>query len=74
VDALVAAAGTEVEVAVDVERLRPADVPAQVGDPRRLREATGWEPRLPLEQTLRDLLQDWRERLGSGVRAPSGGR
>jgi len=49
-------------------------VPAQVGDPRRLREATGWEPRLPLEQTLRDLLQDWRERLGSGVRAPSGGR
>jgi GDP-4-dehydro-6-deoxy-D-mannose reductase len=74
VDALVAAAGTEVEVAVDVERLRPADVPAQVGDPRRLREATGWEPRLPLEQTLRDLLQDWRERLGSEVRTPSGGR
>ncbi len=60
---LLAISGAKLEVKVEPERLRPADVPAQFGDPRRLKEATGWEPRLPLEQTLRDLLDDWRRRL-----------
>ena len=49
-DMLLAASSARVEVRVDPERLRPADVPAQVGDPSRLRAATGWEPRIPLEQ------------------------
>ncbi|HSD66531.1 MAG TPA: GDP-mannose 4,6-dehydratase [Vicinamibacteria bacterium] len=61
-DVLLAASGARVEVSVDPERLRPSDVPAQVGDPARLRAATGWEPRIPLERTLRDLLDDWRAR------------
>jgi len=61
-DVLLAASGARVEVRVDPERLRPSDVPAQVGDPSRLRAATGWEPRIPLERTLRDLLDDWRAR------------
>lgn len=61
-DRLLAESGASVEVRVDRERLRPSDVPALVGDPRRLREATGWEPRVPLEETLRDLLHDWRQR------------
>jgi GDP-4-dehydro-6-deoxy-D-mannose reductase len=64
-DVLLAASGTRVEVRVDPERLRPADVPAQVGDPSRLRAATGWEPRIPLERTLRDLLDDWRSRVAT---------
>jgi len=61
-DLLLAASSARVEVRVDPDRLRPADVPAQVGDPSRLRAATGWEPRIPLERTLRDLLDDWRAR------------
>lgn len=64
---LVAIAGVRVEVRVDPERLRPSDIPALVGDPRKLRAATGWEPRIGIEQTLRDLLDDWRARLGSGA-------
>jgi GDP-4-dehydro-6-deoxy-D-mannose reductase len=59
---LLAASRARVEVRVDPERLRPSDVPAQVGDPSRLRAATGWEPRIPLERTLVDLLDDWRAR------------
>jgi GDP-4-dehydro-6-deoxy-D-mannose reductase len=54
-------------VKVETERLRRADVPAQIGNPARLRQVTGWEPRIPLEQTLRDLLNDWRRRLASPV-------
>jgi GDP-4-dehydro-6-deoxy-D-mannose reductase len=61
-EALLAASEARVEVRVDPERLRPSDVPVQVGDPSRLRAATGWEPRIPLERTLRDLLAHWRAR------------
>ena len=70
-DLLLASSSARVEVRVDPERLRPADVPALVGDPARLRAATGWEPRFPLEETLRDLLDDWRARVaGAPARGP----
>jgi len=65
-DVLLAASGARVEVRVDPDRLRPSDVPTQVGDPSRLRAATGWEPRLPIERTLGDLLADWRVRIATG--------
>ena len=35
---------------------RPADLPVVCGDASRLRDATGWEPMIPLEQTLADTL------------------
>jgi GDP-4-dehydro-6-deoxy-D-mannose reductase len=60
---LVALARVPVEVRVDAARLRPADIPALVGDPSRLREATGWSPRIELGTTLGDLMDDWRARL-----------
>jgi GDP-4-dehydro-6-deoxy-D-mannose reductase len=70
-DMLLASSSAKVEVRVDKERLRPSDVPAQVGDPSRLRVATSWEPRIPLEETLRDLLSDWRTRVaGTAARTP----
>jgi len=47
----------------DEQRVRKADIPALVGDPARLRAATGWEARIPLERTLADLLDHWRSRL-----------
>lgn len=67
---LIGLSPVSVEVRVDPERLRPADIPALVGDPGKLRQATGWRPRLPLDRTLRDLLEYWRARVragGSGV-------
>jgi GDP-4-dehydro-6-deoxy-D-mannose reductase len=64
-DGLIAISGQRVEVRVDPTRLRPADAPVLVGDPSRLRAATGWEPRIPLERTLRDLLDYWRERVAA---------
>jgi GDP-4-dehydro-6-deoxy-D-mannose reductase len=44
---------------------RPADPPALVGDPARLREAIGFEPEIPLARTLADLLDEWRRRRAS---------
>jgi GDP-4-dehydro-6-deoxy-D-mannose reductase len=62
---LVALAGVEVEIRQDPGRFRPADIPVLVGDPSRLRAATGWEPRIALDRTLADLLEDWRARLSA---------
>ena len=42
---------------------RPVDLPVLRGDPSRIAGATGWEPRISLDQTLTDLLDDWRRRL-----------
>src|SRR3989442_4297225 len=61
---LIGVSGRRVRVHVDPSPLRPADAPILVGDPGRLRAATGWEPRIPLERTLADLLDYWRERVG----------
>ena len=56
VELLVEAAAVPVAVERDDERVRPAEVPVLAGDPSKLRAATGWEPRIPLEQTLADAL------------------
>ena len=60
---LIEFAGVQVKVTPDEARMRPSDVPRLMGDASRLREATGWTPEIPFEQTLRDLLDYWRARL-----------
>jgi len=47
----------------DPARLRPSDVPILWADASKFHRATGWEPRIPFEQTLRDLLDYWRDRV-----------
>jgi GDP-4-dehydro-6-deoxy-D-mannose reductase len=56
-EALIELAECPIEVEPDPERMRPADLPIICGDASLLRAATGWEPTIPLEQTLRDTLQ-----------------
>jgi GDP-4-dehydro-6-deoxy-D-mannose reductase len=62
-DHLLAMTDHAVKVQVDPGRLRPADIPVLYGDHARFTEATGWEPVIPLEQTLHDLLDWWRQRV-----------
>jgi len=42
---------------------RPVELPVLRGSHRRLTDATGWKPEIPISQTLTDLLADWRNRL-----------
>jgi GDP-4-dehydro-6-deoxy-D-mannose reductase len=58
-----AAAGLPVRHEIDQARIRAHDVPEVRGSSERLRAATGWEPEIPLKQTVADALDDWRERL-----------
>jgi len=48
---------------------RPVDVPDLRGDPTVLRTDTGWEPEVALDDTLADLLADWRRRLPDAIPA-----
>lgn len=62
-DRLLALSTAEVTIETDPERLRPSDVEILVGDSSKFRADTGWEPRIPFDQTLRDILAYWREQL-----------
>lgn len=51
---------------VDPSLLRPVEIPVLRGDASKLRAATGWEPTIPIDQTLADLLDDQRGRVAAG--------
>ena len=52
-----------IRVEQDPARLRPSDTPVMYVDSTKFRAQTGWEPRLPLEQSLRDILDYWRAKV-----------
>jgi GDP-4-dehydro-6-deoxy-D-mannose reductase len=53
---------TRISVAVDPSRLRPSDNPIVLGDPSRMAREIGWRAEIPIERTLTDLLDYWRQR------------
>ncbi|MGH9643293.1 MAG: GDP-mannose 4,6-dehydratase [Terriglobales bacterium] len=60
VDRLQSLAGVHIELRTDPARLRTKDNTRLCGNPAKIREATGWLPRIPLDTTLADLLQYWK--------------
>lgn len=51
------------EIKVDPKLMRPSDVTLQIPCVDKFRNETGWEPEIPLEKTLKDILDYWREEL-----------
>lgn len=64
--ALVALSTVKVDIHVDPSRLRPSDLPVLIGDPSKLRAATGFAPSGVLDRALADLLLDWRTAVERG--------
>jgi GDP-4-dehydro-6-deoxy-D-mannose reductase len=62
-DDLLRLAGVDAQPETGAALLRPADIPLACGDASLARRVLGWEPRVPWENTLRDVLADWRERV-----------
>jgi GDP-mannose 4,6-dehydratase len=56
----------DIRVEVDPQRLRPIDADLQVPDTSKFNRHTGWEPQIPFEKTMSDLLNYWRERIAAG--------
>ena len=61
-DLLLDASRVPIRVEPDPERMRPSDVPRVVCDASKLAACTGWAPTIPFEQTIADVLDDWRAR------------
>lgn len=55
------------EVVTDPARMRPSEIPAMYAECSKIRATTGWRTEIPFEQTLRDVLDDWRIRVHEAV-------
>ena len=64
-DGFLTRSSAAIEVRVEPSRLRQVDAPLQICDARRFRERTLWEPRIPLAQTLSDMLDYARARISA---------
>ncbi len=56
----------DIIVETDPERLRPIDADLQVPDTTKFTSHTGWKPEISFEETMRDLLNYWRNRVNNG--------
>jgi GDP-4-dehydro-6-deoxy-D-mannose reductase len=65
-DVLVRMSRVPVKIEPDPRRMREAEVPISIGDGTLLRDEVGWHSSLPLQQSLADILQDWRRRVQEG--------
>jgi GDP-4-dehydro-6-deoxy-D-mannose reductase len=61
-DRLVSLSRVAVRVEERVDPARASDTSVSRADNRKLRAATGWKPEYALDQTLADILDDWRTR------------
>lgn len=58
-------ASVPIAVVTDPARLRPVDIPRTQCDPGKAARELGWVPRVPLEQTVAEVLDEWRARIGA---------
>ena len=55
-----------IRVETEQSRLRVLDADLQVPDTTKFKKHTGWEPEIPFEKTMQDLLDYWRKRVKAG--------
>lgn len=64
-ETLIEISGVEVNIQVDEQRVNPSDTPCIYGSYAKMESDTGWQPRIPLRQSLSDALADWESRLST---------
>ncbi len=65
-DQILSLSNQKIEVRVDSSRMRPVDVPIIEADISKLCADTGWERQIALEQTIREIVEDWRNKVKAG--------
>lgn len=63
-EGLLAHSKARLMVEKDPALIRPSEIKEIYGSYDKLKQDTGWEPTIPFSQTLGDVLDDWRARLG----------
>ena len=59
---LVSFSSQKIKVKIDPKKKRKVDIPYLLGDNKKIRKETSWKPEIPIEKTLLDLLEYWRQR------------
>jgi GDP-4-dehydro-6-deoxy-D-mannose reductase len=70
-DTLLAMSRVPIEVRQDPDRMRPSETPDIVCDAARIRNLCGWHTTIPLEQSLQDVLDYWRQEKAAAVATDS---
>ena len=60
---IIAQSGAEIQVEIDPAKLRPVEIPVIRADISKLQRDTGWTPEIPLEQTIAETLDVWKQQL-----------
>ncbi|MBN1310809.1 MAG: GDP-mannose 4,6-dehydratase [Anaerolineae bacterium] len=63
-DLMLGMARVPIDVQVDPDRFRPVDTPIMQSDNSKVQAAIGWQPAYTIEQTLADVLAEWRAHTG----------
>ena len=61
-DLIISRSSADIRVEIDPAKIRPVDVPIIEADISKIKAATGWEPKIPIEQTIDETLADWRRK------------
>lgn len=56
----------QIKVEIDPDRLRPIDADLQIPNTTKFRNHSGWKTEITFEQTMKDLLSYWREKIKNG--------
>jgi GDP-4-dehydro-6-deoxy-D-mannose reductase len=57
-------AGVEAEIQNDPTRFRPSIQPRVCGDHAKMARDTGWEPEVPMDETLLNFYHYWEHEIG----------
>lgn len=60
-DILLSFTDKQINIKTDPDKIRENDMVKMVGDNSKFIRATAWEPEIPIEKTLKDLLDYWRK-------------
>ena len=59
-DLMLSMSTAKISARVDASKIRQVDTPISYGDNSQIRRVTGWQPSIPIEQTVQDILNEWR--------------
>ena len=66
-DILLRQAAVKIEVRQDEAKMRASDIPGLLGDITKIEAETGWKPTITVEQSLKDILDYWRDKVKIGL-------
>ena len=66
-DTILDMAKVKVEVKTDQKRVKPADVPVLVSNYDKFNLDTGWQPEIPLKETVERVLHYWRNQISNNI-------